>query len=557
MAVSNVGVDYRATPLSEMLMPELSYAQSVKTSTLIKDRINNIIYPRTGQQNYSITSSNQPVIEFQLSNTAFTDHTTPCLLMDVQLTFNNVFTSQQIDGITQNTRVLATESLCPWFYQVQEMVNSSLIETTTDVDLANMFRAMWQQPFEAYRAKSTYACPSYRFQEGGVYPVSDDSVAAGPNYVISTQGGLVGGAFQAGVAPDQVETEQWLGVIQSGLLPASGLYSGPVVQVIVPLSWMAIFSGSSYLPPYATSNVLLKLYTNQIQRIFSVANTFGTTTATINGVAAQTVNYSVGPGIASVNLNNVRLSYDAVVVSPAVEDAMSAMLNAGGKIFYPVVHHRVQNDVGNLEGPQGGPKQFLLNCATSNLISLFQFFLKDTQLTSLNDPLSYMPNVGFGSLSQSASNRYYVQIGSKTFPSVSQVVGAGSMWLELLKALGDGPILADRDAYFPIGDLDPATAQSNSPVIAGIPAFNRSGCFALGINFERIIGAVSQSANAGVSTRGVSGIIQSYLAPASATSTNVSGVDYSSLRSAFRLISVMLYLEYLIIERGGVLSTNV
>ena len=61
-----------------------------------------------------------------------------------------------------------------------------------------------------------------------------------------------------------------------------------------------------------------------------------------------------------------------------------------------------------------------------------------------------MPNVGFGSLSQSASNRYYLQIGSKTFPSVSQVVGAGAMWLELLKALGDGPILADRDAYFPI-----------------------------------------------------------------------------------------------------------
>ena len=89
MAVSNVGVDYRATPLAEMLTPELSYNQSVKTSTLIKDRVNNIIYPRTGQQTFSITPSNQPVIEFQISNTAFTDHTTPCLLMDVQLIFDN------------------------------------------------------------------------------------------------------------------------------------------------------------------------------------------------------------------------------------------------------------------------------------------------------------------------------------------------------------------------------------------------------------------------------------------------------------------------------------
>ena len=303
---------------------------------------------------------------------------------------------------------------------------------------------MWQQPFDAYKAKSTFSLPNFRFADEGELPVSNGVVAAAGSFGLgggSTAGFQATGGPLLTTAPVQQQSSTWLGtgVGAGSLLPGQNdgsgydgapgnpgsTYSGAIVQVVVPLSWMALFSGSSYLPPFATSNIMLKLYTNQIQRIFNVYNTNSTTVATINGGAGTNIAFAEGPAILSVNLNNVRLSYDAVIVSPAVEDAMLSMLNAGGKIYYPVIHHRVQNDICNMDGPQGGPKQFLLNCATSNLISLYQFFLKDTQLTSLNDPLTYMPNVGFGSLSDSASNRYYVQIGSKTFPSVSQVVGAG------------------------------------------------------------------------------------------------------------------------------------
>lgn len=522
MSVTNVGVDFRATPLSEALTPELSYQQSVKTSSLIKDRINNIIYPRTGQQTFEITATNQPTIEFQISNTAFTDNTTPCLIMDVSLVFDTTGANPDYDPTALGSRVVATESLCPWFYQVQELINSSLIETVTDVDLANFFKAMWQQPRDTYRTKSRFANRNFRWSESNRY-ASPGSQPAG------TGDGVCGQLTN--IPPDTFETQQWAGVTpQAGVV-----YTGPVQQLVVPLNWMALFSGGSYLPPYATSNILLKLYTNQISRIFTSAN-----------YVANVL--QPGPIITQINLANIRLSYDAVVVAPAVEDAMMGMLNAGGKIFYPMVHHRVQNDVANIGNTSAsGPKQFLLNCPTSNLISLYQFFLKPTQLQSSLDPLSYMINPGFGSLSQSSNNRYYIQVGSKTFPSVSQIVGASSMWLELLKALGDGPLLTDDSYYYPISPIDTATA--------GQATYGRTGLFALGVNFERLIGAVSQSANAGISTRGVSGLVQAYLSPASVAPA--SGTFVASLQNDQRLISVMSYLEYLIIERGGVVTTNV
>lgn len=517
MAITNVGVDFRATPLSEMLTPEISYNQSIKTSSLIKDRVNNIIYPRTGQQQFVITATNKPVIEFQLSNTAFTDHTTPVMLMDIQLLLSA--------PPTANTRCVVAESICPWFYQIQEQINSALIETVTDADLGMFFRTQWQTPRDTYLTKNRFANKNMRWSYGRRFNK--------PSEIPAGSVGLAG-TFVS-IDPVLDETNDWIG---GGVVLPDGTYLGPVVQVAIPLSFLAVFSGSSYLPPMATSNVLFKYYCNDINRIFSIVEQTGAS------------NFAGGgPSVQQVQLNTIRMSYDAVITAPAVEDAMFSVLNAGGKVYYPMIHHRIQNDIVNMSGPQGGPKLYLLNCSTSNLVSLYQYFLKDTQLTSNHDPLTYMINPGFGSITASAQNRYYVQIGSKVFPSVSQIQGSASMFIELLKALGDGPLLTDERFYYDISNVDNDTL--------GQPTFGRTGLFSLGVNMERLIGAVSQNSNAGVSTRGVSGLIQTYLCPASATATAPAPNNFSSLRDEFRLISVMSYLEYLIIERGGVLTTNV
>lgn len=553
MATTNVGVEYRATPLSEALTPELSYQQHIKTSTLIKDRVNNIIYPKTGQTNYVVSATNKPVIEFQVSNTAFTDPSTACLLIDCQLSFDAGLTlngagNALIANDLNDLQLAMADSMCPFFQQVQTMVNSSLIENITDCDLLTFWKQQWTQPRDTYRTKTRFATQGNgRWSEYGQYNVA----------------GSIATEALAGVAQADF-FDAWDAYVVNATVPdpagAPSVYLSPVVQLVVPLApFLAIFSGSSYLPPMTSTNINLRMYSNEIQRIFSIAKVLGNQIVgpspavppVVGPPPVPGVPQGTNPTILSVSLNNIRLSYDAVITSPAVEESMASLMGAGSKIYYPLIHHRVQNDIVNRPPGSTGVKQYLLNCGTSNLVSLYQYHLKDTQLTTQIDPLSYMPNPGMGSLSASPDNRYYIMVGSKQFPSANQVQGANAVFLELLKSLGDSPFLTEPQYYYPISALD-----TGIPPLAGatLNTQGRTGMFCLGMNFERLIGGVAQTANAGISTRGVSGLIQSWIGLGSVEAPTP---QTASCRESFRLISVMLYLEYLIIESGGILSTNV
>jgi hypothetical protein len=241
--------------------------------------------------------------------------------------------------------------------------------------------------------------------------------------------------------------------------------------------------------------------------------------------------------ITGIQFSNIRVAYRSVQVADEVL-MMVADMAARGPLHLPCIHHRVQNDALNIPSglsPPSGPAQYNIVLATSNLVSLFHYFLDSDQLSGAL-PLIYNKNPGFGETSS-----YYAEIGGKQFPSVNQAIGVNTLYMNYEEAVA-GPFCLSQEYYAPV---------------QAATGYAKTGAFRLGITFERLLGAVADGVSAGYSTKNAAGLVRVFLKP-SDNPVDINNTAVAASRNpSDRLISVARYMEYVLISAAGVSSTNI
>jgi hypothetical protein len=311
-----------------------------------------------------------------------------------------------------------------------------------------------------------------------------------------------------------------------GPIDAGGNSQGGTVsltrQVVIPLNWLGLFSGSAFIPPQVGGNIQLKFTTNQLSRMF------------YNGKGLTTADAPNNP-ITGITFSEIKLVYDSVQVADEMLMAIGQMA-AAGPLHMPCIHHRVQSDATNqTAGSVSGPAQYLYSLATSNLVSLFHYYLEQEQLSG-GKPLVYNFNPGFGS----GTSSYYVEIGGKQFPSVSQSQGVALAYLNYADAVAGAHCLSS-DYYNPI--------QLTNGTL--------SGAFRLGLSLERLKGAAGDGTSAGYSTKNAAGLVRVFVKPSDTGYLQDGTTAASILSPTDRLITVGRYMEYVLISGAGVSTTNI
>lgn len=489
--------------ISEALPSQLKYDMSKKISSLVVNREQVVVYPKSGTSNFAVASTGgQQDIIFNISSTPYlVDPASVFLLMDVVVNYQGTLSGNP------NDRTVVADSICPWFSQISTLLGGMMHSNILDADILAHFLT-WQTSRDFYKTKSTFANP-------GLARWRDPVAQPTPTVVDDFYPALVTQSL------DLTSAEFGWGANDSGANPYAGT-SSPVRTVAVPLSWLPIFSGSSFLPAQVMGNCELRFRTNQIGRMFCQTQS--------GGVLANQ-----NP-ITSVNFNNCRLVYSSVQVSDVVLEMIRSM-SAVSPIHLPCIHYYVSNDSTNQTGAQNVPTQYNLNLSTSNLINLFHLYLEQNQLSGVA-PLTYNKNPGFGA---GVNSQYYAQIGNLTLPSVSRQLGIGHLYKSYEEASGS-PLCTSQEYY----SIVQSTVGADT------------GAFRLGLSFERLTGSVYNGAvSSGISTKSAAGLIRAYLQPADlpVLITGLPGV--STLSPTDRIYHIYQFLEYILVSSAGISTTSI
>lgn len=390
-------------------------------------------------------------------------------------------------------QVLISDSVLPWFSLCQTYLSGVLLESLNDADLYAFWATWWGQSRDNYQTKGTFANRLWRWGER-TRTFEDGN----PDLTVS-----FGFPSNANYTAGQDASIDWL--------PESGVSALSRVQtVVVPLSMLALFSSKTYLPPQVGGSINLRFYTQSIAKMFATS----------------------GITITNVSLSNISLYFDTVKCADEVLAFIQSM-SQSAPVHLPIYHTRVQVDQSQLVGTGAVLQQVNLNLSTSNLISTFHYFLEANQRDG-TEGLYYMKNPCFGQTS-AGQDQVYLELGSKTYPSQARTNGVGSFYMELTKALGDIPHCPEAIYYFLV--------QPSSTV------GEKSSAFCIGFNTEKIIGACSDGSVSGVNTRSVAGQLRLFLKGSDATAQSAVAGD--------QIVSVMKYMEYIIISGSGITTTNV
>jgi hypothetical protein len=491
--------------ISEALPSQLRYDMSKKISSLVVNREQVVVYPKSGTSSFTVASTGgQQEIIFNISSTPYlVDPQSAFLLMDVSCTFAGTA------GVANpNDAVVVADSICPWFSQVSTLLGGMMHSNILDADILAHFLS-WQTSREFYRTKSTFANPGIARWRDRAQDSTPEITGAGAGYPVVQDYDL----------PELSTTYGW-GAVDTGSFVNSGTTS-LVRTVAIPLQWLPIFSGSSFLPAQVMGNCELRFRTNQISRMFSQISTGG---GANNNLITQ------------VNLQNCRLVYSSVQVSDVVLEMVRSM-SAVSPIHLPCIHYYVSNDATNQTGAQSAPAQYNLNLSTSNLVNLFHFYLEQDQLSGVAS-LTYNKNPGFGA---GVNSQYYAQIGNLTLPSVSRVLGVGHLYKCYEEASGSATCLS-QEYYAPV--------QSTIGTL--------SGAFRLGLSFERLTGSVYNGAvSSGISTKSAAGLIRAYLQPADLPKLTNGTNGVSTLSATDRIYHVYQFLEYILVSSAGISTTSI
>jgi hypothetical protein len=491
--------------ISEALPSQLRYDMSKKISSLVVNREQVVVYPKSGTSSFVVASTGgQQEIIFNISSTPYlVDPQSAFLLMDVSLSFAGTV------GANANDAVVVADSICPWFSQVSTLLGGMMHSNILDADILAHFLS-WQTSREYYRTKSTFANPAIaRWRDRAQDSNPEVTAGAVAMYPVVQDYDL----------PELSSTYGWKATDAGG--NANSGTTSLVRTVAIPLQWLPIFSGSSFLPAQVMGNCELRFRTNQIARMFTQIATDGNPN---------------GNAITQVNLQNCRLVYSSVQVSDVVLEMVRSM-SAVSPIHLPCIHYYVSNDATNQTGAQSAPAQYNLNLSTSNLVNLFHFYLEQSQLSG-NLSLTYNKNPGFGA---GVNSQYYAQIGNLTLPSVSRVLGVGHLYKCYEEASGGSTCLS-QEYYAPVQ----STVGTDS------------GAFRLGLSFERLTGSVYNGAvSSGISTKSAAGLIRAYLQPADLPKLPNGTNGVSTLTATDRIYHVYQFLEYILISAAGISTTSI
>jgi hypothetical protein len=503
---------YAPSRLSEATPSQIRYDMAKRVSSLIVDTNQVIVYPKSGSTSVQQGLQGTNEIEFNIASTPYMlDPASVMLLMDITVNFNGDPNINDLPNATANYTndvVAVQESICPWFYLARVFINGAQHESISDCDLATHLHT-WHMSRDTYKTKATFANPGLaKWRELFAVNTPEDVDASANIYPAIVN-----------VGQDLTTNDYGWGALSAGTGNKNSNVSR-TRQVAIPLQWLALFSGRSFLPPQVGGNITLKFTTNQVSRMFGQLQG--------NGVSPNQNQ------IKGINFANIRLAYRSVQVADEVL-MMVADMAARGPLHLPCIHHRVQNDSLGINGPAAGPSQFNLVLATSNLVSLFHYFLDQDQLSGAT-PLIYNKNPGFG-----LTGSYYAEIGGKQFPSVNQAIGNNILYMNYEEAVA-GPFCLSQEYY--------------APVQAAV-GFARTGAFRLGLSFERLLGAVADGVSAGYSTKNAAGLVRVFLKPSDSAVSPTGSAVSPSCASTDRLISVARYMEYVLVSAAGVSSTNI
>jgi hypothetical protein len=493
---------YAPSRLAEATPSQIRYDMAKRVSSLIVDTNQVIVYPKSGSTSVNQGLQGVNEIEFNLAATPYMiDPASVMLLMDIVVNFAGVANTNCADDI-----VSVQESICPWFYLARVFVNGAQHESISDCDLATHLHT-WHMSRDTYKTKATFANPGLaKWRELAALDTPED---ASP--------GIFPAVSQADAGT--LTNDYGWGALSAGTGVKNGTTSR-VRQVAIPLQWLALFSGRSFLPPQVGGNITLKFTTNQVSRMFGQVQADG-----------STANDNL---ITGIQFSNIRVAYRSVQVADEVL-MMVADMAARGPLHLPCIHHRVQNDALNITGPVSGPSQYNIVLATSNLVSLFHYFLDSDQLSGAL-PLIYNKNPGFGQ-----TGSYYAEIGGKQFPSVNQAIGVNTLYMNYEEAVA-GPFCLSNEYYAPV---------------QAATGYAETGAFRLGLSFERLLGAVADGVSAGYSTKNAAGLVRVFLKPSDSAISGTGASLAPSCVPTDRLISVARYMEYVLISAAGVSSTNI
>lgn len=488
---------YAPSIISEHLAPEIAYSQAKKISTMVVDDQSVILYPKSGSTsiNQGLQGTNQ--LEFTISSTPYMiDPQSVNLVMDVQLGFAGVANTN-----CSADRVVPQDNFCPWFYISTVLLGGMQHESIQDCDLLTHHLTWDGVSRDDYQTKVSFANPgARRWAVGGAQSASEYQSATVFPANLNYSNELELATAQGWAAASAV------GGTNNGTASA-------VRSLVIPLQYLAIFSGQVYLPPQVGSNITLRFTTNQLSRMFF--------TGLENGNANANA-------LTSITFSNIRLVYRSVQVADEVLGMIERM-SASAPIHIPCVHHQVQTDsCDQTGGSVNGPDQYLLNVATSNLVSTFHYYVQPEQLNG-SLPLNYRINPGYAQTGEA-----WMQIGGKVFPSVNRAVGVNMLYHEYSKALSAK--MCTEACYY----------QGVAAVAADTDY--HGGAFTLGFSTERVLGAISDLASAGYSTKSAAGAVRLFLAPRDSIADSVKPTD--------RVVSVLRFLEYIIIGANGISSTN-
>jgi hypothetical protein len=185
--------------------------------------------------------------------------------------------------------VSVQESICPWFYLARVFVNGAQHESISDCDLATHLHT-WHMSRDTYKTKATFANPGLaKWRELSALNNPEDVDASSSIFpaVSQASAGTLTNDYGWGALSGNDGSGNFTPTFKNGT-------TSRVRQVAIPLQWLALFSGRSFLPPQVGGNITLKFTTNQVGRMF------GQIKAT--GAANQNA-------ITGIQFSNIRVAY--------------------------------------------------------------------------------------------------------------------------------------------------------------------------------------------------------------------------------------------------------
>jgi hypothetical protein len=272
---------FTASRLSESIPSQLKYDMSKKISSLVVGKEQVVVYPTGGASQLVFTNTNQKNdLRFNISSTPYmVDPRSIALLMDVNLTYAGVSS-----GATDDTTVIA-DNFAPWFETITTLMGGMVHSNILQADLLTHFLT-WQQTRDNYRSKATFTNPGLTRWREPVYQVSPEETTPDFYPTYSSSAGVPQMSRDFGWTPLDV------------LAPGDQRGATSLTRSLrIPLQFIPLFSGSTFLPPQVMGNVELRFKTNPLSRVFTFRK--------LNG--NNNTNVCVG-GVFS----NIRLVYDSI-----------------------------------------------------------------------------------------------------------------------------------------------------------------------------------------------------------------------------------------------------